>query len=197
MSGKDLFQGMSYVNERFVDEAENKTFPKRMVFPWIKAATVAACLCLIIFVLYNLQTYLGGETEEIQQEAGEGLPQGIVEDELGQNTEVQIPADGAVEEVPSLILYVDEMTELGFTGTVAELVDTDIFEIGMELHVVIAEGTRYEAADGKPAISAGSDPDYACSYVMVQFIMYDRENGTIVINMIQEVSPPDTTSQKG
>ena len=26
MSGKDLFEGMSYVDERFVDEAENKSF---------------------------------------------------------------------------------------------------------------------------------------------------------------------------
>ena len=30
MSGKDLFEGMSYVDERFVDEAENKAYPKRV-----------------------------------------------------------------------------------------------------------------------------------------------------------------------
>ena len=57
MSGKDLFEGMSYVDERFVDEAENKTLPKRVVSPWIKVASMAACLCLIIFSLYNLQPY--------------------------------------------------------------------------------------------------------------------------------------------
>ena len=63
MSGKDLFEGMSYVDERFVDEAETKTLPKRIVSPWIKVASMAACLCLIIFSLYNLQPYLRGETE--------------------------------------------------------------------------------------------------------------------------------------
>ena len=50
MSGKDLFEGMSYVDERFVDEAENKSFHKPVVYSWIKVASIAACLCLIISV---------------------------------------------------------------------------------------------------------------------------------------------------
>lgn len=41
MSGKDLFEGMSYVDERFVDEAENKILPKRVISPWIKVASMA------------------------------------------------------------------------------------------------------------------------------------------------------------
>ena len=84
------------------------------------------------------------------------------------------------------------MTDLGFIGTVAELVDTDIFEIGMELNVVIADGTRHETADGNPAMSEDSKTDYFSSYVMVQFIEYDRETGTIIVNIIQEVEPPET-----
>ena len=200
MSGKDLFEAMSYVEERFVDEAEYKTLPKRVVSSWIKVASMAACLCLIIFSLYNLHSLLRGETEEIHRESGDGWPEGVVEDKLNQESQeasIQIPAEGAVEEVPSVILRVDEMTEPGFIGTVAELVDTDIFEVGMKLKVVIAEGTRHETADGNPAISAGSTTDYSGSYVMVQFIMYDKENGTIIVNIIREVAPPETTPQKG
>ena len=83
------------------------------------------------------------------------------------------------------------MTDIGFIGTVAQLVDTDIFEIGMELTVVIADGTRHETADGNPAMSADSKTDYSSSYLLVQFIEYDRETGTIVVNIIQEVDPPE------
>ena len=194
MSGKDLFEGMSYVDERFVDEAENKSYPKRVVSPWIKVASMAACLCLIIFSLYNLQPYLRGEMEGISGEgAADAMPEGIIEDKVDQESEIQTPAEGVVGEVPSVILRVDEMTDLGFIGTVAELVDTDMFEIGMELNVVIADGTRHETADGNPAISADSKTDYSSSYVMVQFIEYDKENGTIIVNIIQEVAPPETT----
>ncbi len=192
MSGKDLFEGMSYVDERFVDEAENKTLPKRVVSSWFKVASMAACLCLIIFSLYNLQPYLRGETEGIHQEAGEGSPESIVEDKLDQESAIQAPAEEVIGEVPSVILRVDEMTEIGFIGTVAQLVDTDIFEIGTELNVVIADGTRHETADGNPAMSADSKMDYSSCYLLVQFIEYDRETGTIVVNIIREVDPPES-----
>ena len=193
MSGKDLFEGMSYVDERFVDEAENKTLPKRVVSPWIKVASMAACLCLIIFSLYNLQPYLRGETEGITGEgAADAMPEGVIEDKVDQESQISTPAEGPAEEVPSVILYVEDMTDLGFIGTVAQLVDTDIFEIGMELNVVVADGTRHETADGNSSMSADSKTDYSGSYVMVQFIEYDRETGTIIVNIIQEADAPET-----
>ena len=39
--------------------------------------------------------------------------------------------------------------------------------------------------------------DYSGTYVMVQFIEYDRETGTIVVNMIQEAAAPETAIKKG
>ena len=33
MSGKELFEGMSYVDERYVDEAEQKTIKNGTVLP--------------------------------------------------------------------------------------------------------------------------------------------------------------------
>ena len=193
MSGKDLFEGMSYVDERFVDEAENKAYPKRVVTPWIKVASMAACLCLIIFSLYNLQPYLRGETEGITGEgAADAMPEGVIEDKVDQESQISTPAEDPAEEVPSVILYVEDMTDLGFIGTVAQLVDTDIFEIGMELNVVVADGTRHETADGNSSMSADSKTDYSGSYVMVQFIEYDRETGTIIVNIIQEADAPET-----
>lgn len=197
MSGKDLFEAMSYVDERFVDEAENKTLPKRTASPWIKVASMAACLCLIIFSLYNLQPYLNRVRTEgaAGQEAEDAMPGGSLENEPEQKPQESViisPEDGPVCEVPSVILYVNEMKDIGFTGTVAELVDTDIFEIGMELNVVVADGTRHETDDGNPCVSADSRTDYSGSYVMVQFIEYDRETSTIIINMVQETDAPES-----
>ena len=197
MSGKDIIEGMSYVDERFVDEAEIKTLPKRIAVPWIKVASVAACLCLIVFSLYNLQSYLRGETVGMSNEgAADPMPGGIVEDKLDSETQEAVSSTssyGIVGEVPSVILYVEDMTNLGFFGTVAQLVDTDIFEVGMELNVVVADGTRHETVYGNSTVSTDSKTDYAGFYVLVQFIEYDRETGTIVVNMIQKADAPETT----
>ena len=192
MSGKDLFEGMSYVDERFVDEAENKTLPKRVISPWIKVASMAACLCLIIFSLNNLLSY---QRSGSGAKPGEVAPGAAIQDQsnqASQDSEIQAPAEEGIGEVPSVILRVEEMTDLGFIGTVAQLVDTDIFEIGMELNVVVADGTRHETADGNPSMSADSKADYSGSYVVVQFIEYDRETGTIIVNIIQEADAPET-----
>ena len=171
MNGKDLFEAMSHVDERYIDEAESKMIPKTI--PWIKLASMAACLCLLVLTVHSLRPFLrGNETEGI-----------LIED--AQESAIGVPDDAPVGEVPSVILYVEDMTAVGFTGTVAELVDTDIFEVGMELNVVLADTPRYETADGKPSVSA----DFKIKdYVMVQFIEYDRETRTIVVNVIQEVS---------
>ena len=197
MNGKDIIEGMSYVDERFVDEAEIKTLPKRISVLWIKVASVAACLCLIVFSLYNLQSYLRGETVGMSNEgAADPMPGGIVEDKLDSETQEAVSSTssyGIVGEVPSVILYVEDMTNLGFFGTVAQLVDTDIFEVGMELNVVVADGTRHETVYGNSTVSTDSKTDYAGFYVLVQFVEYDRETGTIVVNMIQKADAPETT----
>ena len=170
MNGKDLLEGMSYVDERFIEEAENGAISKGI--PWAKVAAMAACLCLLIFGLYRLPGTSSTET------AGPII----------QDSAIGSPGESGIEEAPAVILYVEEMTARGFIGIVAELVDTDVLVVGMELNVVAADSTRHETADEKPSISTESKTDYTGRYVMVQFIEYNRENATIVVNIIQEVS---------
>lgn len=196
MSGKDLLEGMSYVDERFVDEAENKTIPKRTAAHWLKLASLAACLCLIVLSVRNLHQYINpGSTEGLTGEnaADQAWPGEGIEAAIQQESAVEAPEDRPTAEVPSVILRVDEMTELGFTGIVSELVDTDIFEIGMELNVVIADGTRNETADRSPAMSEEWKQDLSGTYVMAQIIEYDMETGTIVIDILREAEPPEDT----
>ena len=170
MNGKDLLEGMSFVDERFIAEAENGTISKGI--PWAKIAAMAACLCLIVFGLYRLPGRSSTES------AGPII----------QDSAIGSPGESGIQEVPAVILCVEEMTVNGFIGTVTELVDTDILEVGMKLNVVVADGTRHETADEKLSISTESQTDYAGRCVMVQFIEYDQETATIVVNIIQEVS---------
>ena len=65
MNGKDLFEGMSFVDERFVEEAESMRIPKRTVAPWIKITSMAACLCLVLFGLHSLMPDQSQEDSEL------------------------------------------------------------------------------------------------------------------------------------
>ena len=207
MSGKDLFEGMSHVDERFVDEAETQTIPKRIVSPWLKAVSMAACLCLIVFSIYNLNRYWNrGATEGLaaagaadQISPGGGMGSDL-ESEIQQETQQSViaaPGSGPSGEAHTVILRVDEMTDAGFKGTVAELTEPGIFDIGMELNVVVTEGTRHETAGGNPPVSADFQADYSGSYVRVQFIDYNKDTGTILVNAIHEVVPREDTPKKG
>lgn len=198
MNGKDLFSGMSFVEERLVNEAETER-PASGRFAWKRWAAIAACLCLIVLSLYT--GILRPEQEMTEgiagQDAADSMPMPMPEGgniaELQQESmESEIsPNEGCpLQEVPSVILLVEEMTDTGFTGTVAGFVDTDIFEIGTALNVVMAEDVRHETPDGQFDVTAEAGIDYSGLCVEVQFTEYDEETATIVVNSIREVTPP-------
>lgn len=71
----------------------------------------------------------------------------------------------------------DEMTEDGFTGTVAELVMPGLFELGMELEVRIPENAQIEVQ-----ILPGS-------YVLVVCDEYAPDTGIIIARFISPAAP--------
>ena len=196
MNGKDLFSGMSFVEERLVGEAETERAPSGRV-AWKRWTAIAACLCLILLSVFALHSRSEGEmTEGIAgQDAADSMPI----PEGGNSAELQhesmesetSPDEGCpLQEVPSVMLLVEEMTDSGFTATVAGFVDTDIFEIGTALNVVMAEDVRHETPDGQFDVTAEAGIDYSGLCVEVQFTEYDEETATIVVNSIREVTPP-------
>ena len=137
MSGKDLFEGMSYVDERFVDEAENKTLPKRIVYPWIKVASMAACLCLIIFSLLQLRPSPAPEAPGSVEDA---MPDGILEDEkesISQEPAIAAPEDAPATRAPETMIRILKLTETGFVGTVHDNGGFNVFEHGTEITVTV------------------------------------------------------------
>ena len=183
MSGKDLFEGMGYVDERFVDEAENKTLPKRANSPWIKVASMAACLCLIIFSLYNLQTHLRGETEAVGQVEGatqEAAMDNSMELEYG-GSPAESPTDGGTPRVPDMMIRIQEVTETGFVGIVQNDGGFTMFEDGTKVIVTIDLET---------------DPDFTPEnykigdLVQVMYTEWDVVEQTIVASIVGIVNEP-------
>ena len=185
MSGKDLFEGMSYVDERFVDEAENKALPKRIVSPWIKVASMAACLCLIIFSLYNLQSYFNyGPTEGAGQEAADQMPEGEMENNLkdeSAESKTESPAEEGAARAPETMIRILKLTETGFVGTVQNNGGFTVFENGTEITVTVDLET---------------DPDFAPEnykigdLVHVMYTEWDEDKLTIVASILGIVDEP-------
>lgn len=192
MSGKDLLAGMSYVDEKYVDEAQNQSVKKSQRTPWMKWISLAACLCVVVGIVSFFHFW--------SWDAAENMSSGNLADadtQIGVEgaAEIELAAedakgvsDAALLKTASVILRVDSWTETGFTATVTELVDTDAFEVGMELNVVLkstAETERSDSSFSTVQDSAAQKQNYdEGSLVQVQFLSYDEQTGTIIVNEI-------------
>ena len=153
MNGKDLFEAMSFIDERFIEEAERCRLPGRFASPWLR---IAACLCLLMLSLWCIQPLWNNPPGPVPPTTEPyDLPEGY----------------------PEVIVYVEEMTDDGFTGTVAELVMPDPFELGMELDVVIPEDAQIEG-DIRPG-----------SYALVVCDEYDPDTGVVIARFISPMTP--------
>ena len=80
MSGRELLEGMSYVDERFVDEAETQTIQKRVINPWMRLLPVAVCLCILLvgvvsiwdMMPFNAKSESEAGDQESMQEISDG-----------------------------------------------------------------------------------------------------------------------------
>lgn len=96
MSGRELLEGMSYVDERFVDEAETQTIQKRVINPWMRLLPVAACLCILlvgVVHIWDLLPFNAKSTEgSVMGDQESALDTGKVDG--GEESESQKPAGG-------------------------------------------------------------------------------------------------------
>lgn len=172
MNGKDLFAGLSFIDERFIAEAE--TFRPGMMRSWPRITALAACLCLVLFSLWCIQP-IHGSIPETTAPDDPFLPEGF----------------------PAVIVYVEKMTDNGFIGTVADPVMPDLFEAGMALDVITTDHTQYVWADGSCGTFGDQQIDCSGFYVLVECIEYNPDTASVVAGYLTEVHPPETTPQKG
>ena len=184
MSGKELFEGMSYVDERFVDEAEHKTIVKHVTARWIKMASMAACLCLILFSVYKLIPYWDWSvTEQAAGEAAEARPEGAVESEMGMEEQEsdEIADEAPASRAPEMMVRIQELTQIGFIGTVQNNGGFMVFEDGTQIAVTVDPET---------------DPDFTPEkyktgdLVYVMYTSWDEDELTIVASILGIVDEP-------
>lgn len=171
MTGKDLFEALGSIGEELIDDGEHGSLPRSI--PWLRLASIAACLCLLLAYIRPLV---------------------LVRPETVPPTTLPYFMP---EGYPEVVVYVQEMTDEGFTGTVAELVIPGLFELGAELDVVFEEDAWYELSDGSCGTISGRGPDLTGRYVLVLCTEYDPGAERAVANTIWEKEPPGPTNQKG
>lgn len=176
MSGKELFEGMSHIDPRFIDEAEQETIRQGRGTPWMKLASLVACLCLVLLSVFVMEQMQDREQIDDLVTAGQQPAEhpGYAQSEQAdsQSGSGSIPA--------SLTLRIDAETKNGFTGTV---VDGAQFPAGTELTVV------FDDAEHKAALAdtRGPDADH-WTLVEVQYRSYDLENAIIYA---ESITPAD------
>lgn len=182
MTGTDLLSAMSYVDERFVDQAENKIVVRAI--PWGKWISVAACFCIIVAGTFSLRSLFDRGNLESCPAEGAADEQFSQQDAAGAQDEVIM--ESATESPSFVTIRVETVEGNGFTGTVAE---GDIFEPGMLLNVEIDDS--YDLAP--PIMSdstARSEWLSPGTLVCVQISYYEETTGFLYVSSIDIVEEP-------
>lgn len=93
MSGRELLEGMSYVDERFVDEAETQTIKKENRRLWLKLLPAAACLCMLLVGTISFWDMLPFSSHSSSESAA-GDQEIPMEQSVGSAKPEQAPAGG-------------------------------------------------------------------------------------------------------
>lgn len=204
MSGKDLFEGMSYVDECFVDEAENALLPKAYGAYWMKVASLAACFTLVLFAamcFYHLYPFADRNMTEVAigdieadadapeecapgQAAPDTKGEGNVEhgkEQVVQDSLIDVPGGESATRAPEMMVRIQKMTDTGFVGTVQNNGGFTVFDDGTEITVTVDLET---------------DPDFnpedylVGDLVYVMYTDWDINERTIVASIMGIVDEP-------
>lgn len=140
MTGQELFHALSFVDERYIMEAETARLQK---MPWMKVLSVAACLCILIVGAFALEN-IGhkGAMEAITEEAAAPAAPAATEAAPRQESAVEEAAPetagaaaGELQHVPYAKLRVVAVLEEGRFEAIAEA--TQEMEADTQVTVVV------------------------------------------------------------
>lgn len=182
MTGKGILEALSFVDEKYIEEAETGTLREKR--PMIRALLpLAACLCVALLALYPR-----GATEGIAQD--NKLAGAVMQEAAGETVssqeEMDIALDGAetpyANEVPSIILRITGWTENGFTATVEGYQDSELLPLGEAVQVEFLPNACIEVYEGDLVTVTRAIPrevDFpAGTLVKVRYVSVS-EDGTI------------------
>jgi len=96
MTGQELFAALSFVDERYIAEADTLS-PQRNT-PWMKVLSVAACLCILITGVYAFSRMQSKGAMESIKECETAAPAAAPESALEEAAPMEAPA--ATEAAP-------------------------------------------------------------------------------------------------
>lgn len=159
MTGQELFHALSFVDERYIAEAETANLGVKL--PWVKVLSVAACLCILIAGAFALENMgLKGATEEaaaapeaaMEEAAPAETAAGAPKQEFGAEStlteDVAEAAAGELQHVAFAHLRILSVREDGSYEVFVERVadEPGPFEAGEEMILVI-DPERIPATD--------------------------------------------------
>lgn len=184
MTGKGILEALSFVDDKYIEEAETGTL--RSVRNFKILLPLAACLCL---VLWAFSSGIGASEKSKAAQVETRAEIQIVEMEKAESThhaqndialEVEVPY---VSEVPHVILRIEQWNEDGFAATVEKLGDSAAFEIGQKVQVVFLPNTCVEVVENdlvQVTRKIPTEVDFAVgNVVMVRYQFIDDATGFI------------------
>lgn len=177
MNGKKLMEGLSYVDDRYLEEAEETVFPRRR--SWARpAATLTACAAALALVMLGVGP----------DGAMEAAPDNSLRDDTGPGEtfhsviEETQPSLMAQEAFGTVRLRVEEGSDGTFT-VVAESSESDAIPLGEKLTLVLEEygaNPESEIVSGSPvmdiSVEKGTEEK---NYLTVRVLSYDPETGVL------------------
>ncbi len=188
-----------------VEKLRNNTNRKRLPMYWISAA---ACLCIAVAILFT-----AGRIVQLlfDVQNGETLLEDYDYDALA-NAETGFTDESSEMHFHSLLVQITAWQKNGFTGTVTDILNTDIYAVGTELTILFSDDISYFPESGGGDIcyeSAPTSTDFPVgSTVWVKFyeaaedvpeteatepVLYAKSIGPASM----AIAPTDTTTSKG
>lgn len=192
MTGKQILEAMSFVDDAYIEEAATETIRKKRAVRYL--IPLAACLCLVLIGMRFRPDPPAAPGQSVLQEPGMAMDAEVQQEQsiadvpgepvMGAN-DIRIPES---QEVPSVVLRIMEWTEDGFTATVDSLVDTDLIPVGTVLNVrmtpyMVVEIVRDGLVYAERRTPTEEDLPVG-TLVQVMFCSYSAEENVLIIESV-------------
>ena len=195
MTGKAILEAMSFVEDKYIEEAESGTFRSGTVVR--RLLPLAACLCLLLLGMRHINLPAANETEA-DQDNMVAQQEVKVETYYKQESAAHDRNDYALVmdesevmpdagEVPSVILRIEGWNTEGFAATVVRNVDSQTLAPSTQLQVIFTENICIEEISGDLVQVQRREPteaDFpAGSLIRVRY-QYHTDDGILCIESI-------------
>lgn len=144
MTGLELLEALSFVDERFIAEADVANFKRNV--PWMKILSVAACLCILIVGAFALENigYKGAKeeaaapAETMAQAPAEAAPTMAMDEAISESAAEESKVTDELHHIPYATLRIVSVEDDYWIAVVEEVPAEPVeLAFGMQVKVII------------------------------------------------------------